>query len=76
MEEESIRKSVSDILEQYNIQNIEEFSSEIDSFAFVEMVIGIEDAFGIVINPEELVMETFCNIEYIVEYLLSRLEEA
>ena len=73
--EATILEKLIEILEQFSIQNYDNFTSEIDSFAFVELVIDIEDAFGIVINPEELVMDVFCNISYITEYVSMRIAD-
>lgn len=38
----------------------------IDSIMMAEIIIGVEDAFGIEINPEDIVPDNFRNVESIV----------
>jgi acyl carrier protein len=45
-----------------------------DSFALMELVLGLEDAFGISIPDEDLDPDVFHSVETIAAYLSTRLE--
>lgn len=66
---QDVLERVNKLLVEHSIQNVMKFNDEIDSFGFVELIVTIEDVFGISIEPNELIMEKFCNIEYITDYL-------
>lgn len=66
---EDVYNVTKDLLAQIGINDLEHFAEEMESFAFIDFVIGLEDVFGIVIETSELIMETFCNINYIVDYV-------
>lgn len=67
---------LAEILNEFNIQDMTDFSQEMDSFAFINMVVSVEDMFGIQIDPEELVMDKFCNIAHICDYLFEKVSQA
>ena len=41
----------------------------IDSYEIVEIVMGLEDAFGIEIDPELVIPENFCTVNSIVNLI-------
>ncbi len=44
-------------------------SGIVDSVSLVQLVGFIEETFSVVINPEELVPENFCNIEAMTQFI-------
>jgi len=44
-------------------------SGLIDSYEIVEIVMGLEDAFGIEIDPELVIPENFCTVNNIVNLI-------
>lgn len=70
-----IYNSVEELLLEHNVVKLDDFSEEIDSFAFIDLVVDLEDKFGISVETNELIMSKFCNINYITEYLQRNLIE-
>ena len=70
-----IYNSVEELLLEHNVVKLDDFSEELDSFAFIDLVVDLEDKFGISVETNELIMSKFCNINYITEYLQRNLIE-
>lgn len=71
--EEILRDVNSEILD-YNGNNLVN-DHIIDSLCIVEIVSGIEDRFGIEINPEEIVWTRFMTIETIIKFVKELVEK-
>lgn len=68
-DEMEIRSEILEILKNYRVSSIDDFKDDLDSLSFISLIIDIENSFDIVISNEELVMDKFCKIDYIVNYL-------
>lgn len=67
-----IREKVINLLEEINPQIVNDTEADllksgyIDSFEIVNLVMGLEDMFGVEIEPEEITPDNFKTIENIV----------
>ncbi|GEM_PF-3344692 len=72
---ESVKRSVIEILEKQGVGDPEHFEAELDSLAFVEFVIELENRFDIRIEETYLVKANFSPLDFVCTHIENLLQE-
>ena len=71
----NIYEKIKRYLNEVGIQNINDFKDEIDSIAFIQMIVQIEQEFDISIDDDYLLIENFSDIDIICDYITKKCNE-
>ena len=72
---ESVKSAVVDILKKQGVRDPEHFEAELDSLAFVEFVIELENRFDIRIEETYLVKANFSPLDFVCGHIETLLRE-
>lgn len=69
------QKTVLQILNDFEIQNVDSFKDEVNSITFIELIVELETTFDIVVDDEDMLMDKMCSFDKLCHYIEGKVND-